>query len=162
MGTVKKRILFLALAICLTGLIVFTSLNTGSTYSGIGSVIGQWCNRVFFGGGLNDNEVSTLVGFGGKFLGHFWLFGLTGIFYWLFLRTLRLKRNALMATLLVLGLILAGLGETIQIFTAGRFPTFADVLLNFLGFMFIPLTALLFHGFHGREFSREDIVKKDG
>ena len=158
MGTVKKRILFLALALALTGLIVFTSLNTGQTYSGIGSVVGEWFNRVFFGGNLNANEVDALVGFGGKFLGHFWLFGFTGIFYWLFLGTMRIKRNAIMAILLGLGLILASLGETIQIFTAGRFPTFADVLLNFLGFMFIPLTAFLFHGFYRGELPREDVV----
>lgn len=157
----KKRVVFLVLAIALTGLIVFTSLNTGSTYNSIGGVIGPWVNRVFFFGRLSDAEVSILVGFGSKFLGHFWLFSLTGLFYWLFFRAFPNKKNALFAALLLLGVFLASLGETIQIFTAGRYPSFADVLLNFMGFIFLPVTCSLVLRFNARVFPGEDVVKED-
>ncbi len=157
----KKRVVFLLLAIALTGLIVFTSLNTGSTYNSIGGVIGPWVNRVFFFGRLSDAEVSILVGFGSKFLGHFWLFSLTGLFYWLFFRAFPNKKNALFVALLLLGAFLASLGETIQIFTAGRYPSFADVLLNFMGFIFLPVTCVLFLRFNASVLPSEDVVKED-
>ncbi len=155
----RKRVFFLVFALALSGLIVFTSLNTGSTYEGIGGVIGKWMNATFFGGSLIEEEVSAVVGFGSKFLGHFWLFAFTGLFWFLFLRTLRWRKRSLVL-LLVLGICLASLGEIIQIFTRGRYPSFADVLLNYSGFMLLPTARLLFVRFNGGVFPREDVVEE--
>ena len=153
-----RRIVYLLLALALTGLVVFTSLNTGDTYSGIGGWLGPWVNRVFFFGRLSEVEVATLVGFGSKFIGHFWLFAFTGLFWWLFLTTFKKKKIARLA--LLVGLALASLGECLQVFTAGRFPSFEDVVLNYCAFLFLPLCRSLFLVFQGREFASEDIVKE--
>ena len=155
----KKRAIYLFLALALSGLVVFTSLNTGETYSGIGGFLGPWINNTFFFGRLSDLEVETIVGYGSKFIGHFWLFGFTGLFWWLFLVSFQKKKIAFMA--LAVGLVLASLGETLQIFTAGRYPSFVDVVINFTGFSLLPLCHILFLGFQRGVFPREDVIEEN-
>ena len=137
-----KRVIFGLLTLAISGLIVYTSLNTGSTYSVAGGRIGAWVNQVFFFGRLSAVEVSTLTGFGGKFFGHFSLFALDGVFAYLFCTTFKNKR--LFAVIFIaFGLFMSVLGETIQVFIEGRSPSFEDVVIDFSGYLLIPLVYCL-------------------
>ena len=133
-----KKVIFGIVALALSALVVFTSLNTGENYAEAAGVIGPWVNAHLFFGRLNAEEVSNLTGFGSKLFGHFALFALTGLFSSLFLSSLLKKRTA-WVLYLCYGLILASLGEVIQIFVAGRSPSVADVAVNLAGYLLLPL-----------------------
>lgn len=134
-----RRIVFGFLALAFAGLIVFTSLRTGSSYSEAGSILGAWVNAVFFGNRLNVDEVQTIVTFGSKFIGHFSLFAVDGLFAYLFCKEFP-KNKALFAVIFVVfGLFMSIAGETIQMFVEERNPSLADVLIDYSGFLLIPL-----------------------
>ena len=135
--------------LALTGLVVFTSLNTGDTYASAGGQIGRWINEHLFFGALTPTEVKALTGFGGKFIGHFSLFALDGLFLWLFLRQLKWKGFARALALICFGIVIASLGETIQLFVEGRNPSFEDVVINFGGYMLFPMSVSLIKVSHG-------------
>lgn len=129
----KKRIAYAIIAFALSGLIVFTSTRTGEDHSDAGGVIIGWVNRVFFGGGLTEYEQSSIVGVGAKFLGHFSLFMLDGLFGYLFVNTLPVSNKKKAILFLGYGLLLSFLGEFIQLFSVGRFATLGDVLIDYTG-----------------------------
>lgn len=139
-----KRIVFGIFALILAGLVVYTSINTGDTYSSIGGWLGPWINHAFFFGKLNATEVEALVAFGGKFIGHFWLFAFQGLFTFLFLDTFQGQKRTRLFALVILGIVLASFGEIIQLFTPQRYPNFGDVLLNFSGYAFLPISICLY------------------
>ncbi|MCR5490909.1 MAG: VanZ family protein [Bacilli bacterium] len=132
----KRKIVFGIIVIALTALIVFTSTNTGEEHSRAGGVIIGWINDVFFGGGLSSYEKEAIVGVGAKFLGHFSLFLLDGLFFWLFLKEFGLSEKKMAILFVAYGFLLSCAGEVIQIFSEGRYPTFNDVLIDFSGFTF--------------------------
>ena len=128
----------------LSALVIYTSLNSGDTYATAGGRIGAWFNRYIFFNSLNPEEVNNLTGFGGKFIGHFWLFAFTGLFAYLFCKQFPQKKTLFAALFLIYGVILSALGEITQIFSAGRYPTFGDVVLDFAGFLLLPLWMLFY------------------
>lgn len=133
-----KRAILGIVALGLTILIVFTSLNSGETYSGAAGVVGPWVNDHIFFGRLNADEVKALVTFGSKFFGHFSLFALTGVFVYLFLKEC-LKKKTAWVIFFVYGVFLSSMGEVIQIFVAGRSPTVVDSFIDLSGYVLIPL-----------------------
>ena len=80
--------------------------------------------------------------FGGKGFGHVLLYLVTGISYDVFLSTFKtLKKEKVI--LLGIGILLASAGELTQLFTPSRNPSFADVVINFSSFAFVPMTRRL-------------------
>lgn len=133
-----KRFVYGIITLALAGLIVYTSLNTGNTYSSIGGRIGAWVNAVFFGSRLNAEEVLTITSFGAKFFGHFSLFALEGLFAFLFCGTYK-NKWLFAAFFLVFGMFMSVLGESIQLFIDGRSPSFEDVWIDFSGYLLLPI-----------------------
>ena len=138
-----KKVIFGIVFALLTGLIVFTSLNTGAPYDAAGGAIGPWVNEHLLFNALSPVEVKAMTAFGAKFLGHFSLYALEGLFLWLFLRQFNLKQSVFVAIMLCFGVFIASLGEVIQIFVDGRFPSLADVIMNFGGYALIPVVSTL-------------------
>jgi len=143
MPAMGKKTVFAIVALALTGLVVYTSLNTGATYIGVGGRVGRWINEHLLFGALSEDEVWTVTNVGGKFVGHFLLFLLTGSFTWLFLKETKMPALPRTIVLLVYGLLLSCLGEAIQLSVEGRFGSLADVILNFSAYCFVPLWAKL-------------------
>jgi len=139
-----KKVVFGLLALLLGGLVVYTSLNTGDTYAQAGGVVSAWVNEHFFASQLDARQLSALSGFGGKFVGHFLLFLATGLFSALFLSQYKEKHALRVAIFLCYGLVLASLGEVIQIFVPGRNPALGDVILNFWAYTSLPTLWLLY------------------
>jgi hypothetical protein len=139
-----KRWIYLALTLALSGLIIFTSTRTGAEHDAEGGRIIGWINTVFFAGNLSAQEQTSIVGVGAKLLGHFGLFLLTGLFSGLFLASFPNLGKWTLPILMAYSLLLASLGEIIQIFSAGRSPTLHDVFLDLTGFWLpILLKAML-------------------
>lgn len=144
----KKAVLGI-IALGLSVLVIYTSLNTGDYYSSASGIIGPWVNAHFFFGRLNLVEERTLMSFGSKFLGHFVLFMLVGLFVYLFVSSC-LKKKATWVVYFCYGAFLASLGEILQIFTAGRSPTVADIFINYFGYLLIPLSMAFYRSFNPR------------
>lgn len=87
-----------------------------------------------------------------KLVGHFGLFALDGFVSTLtayeFLKDSKFKNNlVLFGSSLLLGLLVAGVSELIQIFTPDRYGSFFDILIDFGGFILgfgIAISILLF------------------
>lgn len=139
----KKRIVFGTLSLLLSILIAVSCFGTGSMYGEAGGRIGNWINDHLLFHVLTAVEVRAMTAFGAKFIGHFTLFALDGLFAYLFFCTFK-KRAVLRVVVFVLfGAALSALGETIQMFVEGRYPSFADVLLNYGAYLFVPSFAAL-------------------
>ncbi|MBO5529057.1 MAG: VanZ family protein [Bacilli bacterium] len=139
----RKKWVFGIITLLLSALIIYTSLNTGETYGSVGGRVGAWVNQYLLFNSLNTTEVETLTGFGGKFIGHYSLFAVTGLFAYLFCR--QQKKKAVFAVIfIVYGFILSGMGEITQMFVQGRYPTVNDVIIDFVGFTMIPLVLTLY------------------
>lgn len=138
----KRAYIFLVIAIALAGFILFTSTNTGATHSQLGGRTIQWVNEVFFGGSLSEMEKSSIVGVAVKLFGHFGLFCLDGLFFFLFLRETPLKLRGKTLMLICIGIILSCLGEFIQLFSDGRNGNVFDIVIDYSGYMLIPLFLL--------------------
>ena len=137
-----KRVIFLAFALTGTFLAFYLSTNGSGGYSSFGNSVGEWINEAIFSSNLTKAEVSALSAFGGKGFGHVLLYLLTGLFYDLFLRTLKnLKYEK--AILMGIGLVIAAGGELTQLFVASRHATFMDVIINFSSFMSVPTIGAL-------------------
>ena len=146
----KKKVAFIIIVLVLTGLVIYTSLNDEATYEGASGYIGPWINRYFFSSRLSKEEVLAVVGFGAKAVGHVLLFALTGLFSYLLLNEFFDDKKKAFWILLAYGLVLASLGETIQIFSAGRHPTFRDVVINYSSYLFPALVRRLYCAFNPR------------
>ncbi len=139
----KRRIAYAIITLALSVLIIFTSTRTGDDHNRAGGLIIGWINDVFFGGSLSSYERDAIVGVAAKFLGHFSLFLLDGLFGFLFLRTFVLSKKKEAILFLAYGFLLSCAGEFTQIWSAGRFASFADVLIDFSGWAFTYLTHYL-------------------
>jgi len=147
---VKKKVALIIIVLVLTGLVIYTSLNDEATYDSASGYIGPWINATFFASRLSSAEVLAIVGFGAKAVGHVLLFALMGLFSWLLFNELFHERKKALWTLLLYGIILASLGEVIQIFSAGRHPTFTDVVINYSSYLFPTLVRRLYCAFNPR------------
>ena len=139
-----RKLVFGILTLVVSGIIVFTSLNTGDTYSSAGSELGNWINQVFFASRLNMAEISAIVGFGGKFVGHFSLFALDGVFAYFFCCSFSKNKGLFAAIFILFGIFMSIVGETIQVFIDGRSPTFVDVVIDYSGYLLIPAVITLY------------------
>lgn len=135
----KRAYLFLVIAILLAGFILFTSTNSGASHSDLGGKTIQWVNEVFFGGMLSEQAKSAIVGVSVKLFGHFSLFLIDGIFFYLFLRETHLSRKGKAVLFLSIGFVLSCLGEFIQLFSDGRNGNVFDIVIDYSGFILIPL-----------------------
>ena len=145
-----KKIIFLVLAIAFSAVVVLTSLGTGAAYAEAGGQVGRWVNEYLLASRLNAEETAALSSFGGKFVGHYLLFLATGLFTALFLKEIKMKYAWRACVFVVYGLLLSSLGETIQLFTPGRFPTFGDVILNLTAFLTLPGIYALWKRFYSQ------------
>ncbi|OPZ35224.1 MAG: hypothetical protein BWY98_00789 [Tenericutes bacterium ADurb.BinA155] len=146
-----KRWIYFALMLIGTGLIIFSSTRTGAEHDEEGGVIITWINQTFFAGNLSAQEQTSIVGVGAKLLGHFCLFMLTGLFASLFLASFPKLGIGSFWILLAYSIVLASLGEIIQIFAAGRSPTLHDVFLDFTGFWSILLFKIVYRKEHPKK-----------
>ena len=154
-----KRIIYGLLSLLLTTLIVVSCFGTGDLYGEAGGRIGNWINDYLLFHSLTPVEVQTMTALGSKFIGHYTLFALDGLFYWLFLSTFQELGKKKAAAFIAFGLCVSIAGEVIQMFIEGRFPAFADVVINFTGFSMIPLIAVLYRVFNPRRVWRGDISR---
>lgn len=134
----KRGFIYFGIAILLAGFILFTSTNPESAHSEAGGRIIGWINAVFFGNGLTQAEQTAIVGAGAKLFGHFSLFLLDGLFFYLGFKETALRKRTSIAFLLLIGVVLSCFGEVIQIFADQRTPAFADVLIDYSGYL-LPL-----------------------
>ena len=138
-----KKIVFLFLALTGTFLIVFLSTRGSADYASIEGGVSVWINDTFFSSSLSAPEVTAMSRFGWKAVGHVLLFLATGLFYELFFscfESFRYKKPILFG----IGLILAIAGEVTQLFTPTRSATFADIVINFASFSFLPAIRILY------------------
>ncbi|MBQ2070313.1 MAG: VanZ family protein [Bacilli bacterium] len=134
----KRGILFLLIFLALAGFIVFTSTNSGNSHNELGGRTIAWINEHIFANTLTASECDSIVGVSAKLFGHFSLFLLDGLFLYLFLRETKLKGKAVYLIFILIGIVLSSIGEIVQIFSDGRYPSVFDVILDFSGF-FLPL-----------------------
>ena len=134
----KRGILFLLIFLALAGFIVFTSTNTGNSHNELGGRTIAWINEHIFASTLTEAECDSIVGVSAKLFGHFSLFLLDGLFLYLFLIETKLKRASAYLLFVLVGLVLSSIGEIVQIFSDGRYPSVFDVILDFSGFL-LPL-----------------------
>lgn len=138
-----RKILFAALSLLGTFLIVFLSTKGSADYSSFGGGVSVWINETFFSSSLNASEVAALSRFGWKAFGHVLLFLLTGLFYVLFLSCFPSLRHE-KAILLGIGLVLAIVGEVVQLFTPTRSASLVDVAINLTSFLSLPAIRFLY------------------
>ncbi len=131
----KRRWVYLAISIALTALIFFTSTRTGEENGLVGGRLINWISKTFFQGSLSQLEKDGIVFVGSKFLGHFSLYALDGLFFYLALRLFKLKRWVFIIILITYSIFIASMGEIIQISSPGRYPAIHDVFLDLTGFL---------------------------
>ncbi|MCR5079041.1 MAG: VanZ family protein [Bacilli bacterium] len=131
----KRAYLYLVVFLALASFIIFTSTNSGASHNSLGGTIITWINNVFFSGSLTQAECSAVVTASAKLFGHFSLFLLDGLFFRLFLLETKLGKNKRTLLFLMVGLLLSIAGEAVQIFSANRYPSVFDVILDYSGFV---------------------------
>ena len=101
---------------------------------------------------ITDANFDNFAAITRKLVGHFGLFALDGFVSTLtayeFLKDSKFKNNLVLSgSSLLLGLLVAGVSELIQIFTPDRYGSFFDILIDFGGFILgfgIAISILLF------------------
>lgn len=143
--------IFLAIALAINVLIIVESAINGdgsaSQSISVSESIAEAIENIFPEAGIDHVAFHSAIR---KIVGHFLLFGLSGIF-----TTLTFMMNDLMmkkfkyiniAFILSIGLIVAMTSELIQYFTPGRYGALTDILIDFSGYIvFSGLTYLITH-----------------
>lgn len=78
-----------------------------------------------------------------KVIGHFGYSGLIGVFGFLSWYFLRLKISESMIINLIVGILIAGVGEILQLIPNDRGPSFGDFLINYMGYFIGVILILL-------------------
>ena len=96
---------------------------------------------------INDGNIGAYTGFVRKFVGHFSLFFISGIFTTLAVKYLYYDNNDNYRLFIVFscisGIFLANLTEFIQFFIPGRSGEVADIRIDSLGYLLASLITLL-------------------
>lgn len=128
-----------------TFLIVRFSFSNGSessAQSGFFSSLFIKIHEFIIQRSLNDYEISVVNFEIRKFIGHFLLFAIDGLFLFLIGHFFFSKRKALLITL-IFGTLLAISSELIQMFQASRSPQIHDVILDFSGYFLSSILVFL-------------------
>lgn len=140
----KYTILTLAIAINIF-IILQSSFNGSISTSQSGWVVNMIKNIIntFFKNAINENNIDGFTSFVRKLIGHFLLFGVSGLFttwsIYLFLKTKINKTYLLMLISLLFGFFLATLTEFIQHFLPGRVGSYLDVIIDTSGYLLFLL-----------------------
>lgn len=135
-----------ALAITINIFIIVQSSFKGSISSNqSGWVVNMMKNIInaFFKDAINDNNIDMFTTITRKLIGHFLLFGVSGLFstwsIYLFFNTKINKTYLLMLISLLFGFFLATLTEFIQHFLPGRVGSYLDVIIDTSGYLLFLL-----------------------
>ena len=80
-------------------------------------------------------DYSLIHNFVRKFIGHFCYSGLIGVLGFCSWYFLRLKVRESMIINLMIGILIAGVGEILQLIPNDRGPSFGDFLINYMGYI---------------------------
>ena len=130
----KRAIIYLLFALAFTALAFFTSTRSGAEHNELGGRIVNWLNDTFFSGSLSSEEKTSISSVAAKLFGHYGLYSLIGLFLSLFLREGRIPGMWAFVVWLSYGLVISMMGEFIQLFSNGRYPSFNDVVIDFSGY----------------------------
>lgn len=118
--------------------ICYTSSSNGESSSQqSGAFSSLLINIISFirGEALSSGEINTIHFEIRKFIGHFSLFLINGLLS-LFILKFYYKKRMMFLYLMIFGIFLASLSETLQYFAGGRTFAINDILLDFFGYTF--------------------------
>ena len=142
--------IFLVLSIATNILIIVESSIGGSGSASQSASISDWFKKILESIGITISDVDTFRYVFRKLVGHFLLFGLSGLFTSLSLVFNHYLMNKFkwknMLFCLSLGIIVAVISELIQAFVPGRYGTFTDVFIDLAGYIgFAGITYLIYY-----------------
>lgn len=143
--------IFFSLAISLTIFIIVSSCLPGSASTKESGWLVSFTKSIinfFIPNAINTNNIGVFSNFIRKFVGHFGLFLVDGVFvsltiYFHQIRTKNIKQIRYLLFTILFGLTLAILTETFQLFIPHRSGQFSDVLIDFGGFLIAVLIIYL-------------------
>ena len=142
--------IFLVLSVATNVLIIVESSIGGSGSASQSASISDWFIKILESIGITISDVETFRYVFRKLVGHFLLFGLSGLFTALslvmndFLMNKFKWKNMLFC--LGLGVSVAVISELIQAFVPGRYGTFTDVFIDLAGYIgFAGITYLIYY-----------------
>ena len=142
--------IFLILSIATNVLIIVESSIGGSGSASQSASLSDWFMKILEAIGISITDVETFRYVFRKLIGHFLLFGLSGLFAALSLIMNDYLMNKFkwnnMLFCLGLGVIIAIISELIQAFVPGRFGTFTDVFIDLAGYIgFAGIVYLIYY-----------------
>jgi len=142
--------IFLILSIATNVLIIVESSIGGSGSASQSASLSDWFMKILEAIGISITDVETFRYVFRKLIGHFLLFGLSGLFTSLSLVFSDYLMNKFkwknMLFCLGLGVIIAIISELIQAFVPGRFGTFTDVFIDLAGYIgFAGIVYLIYY-----------------
>ena len=142
--------IFLILSIATNVLIIVESSIGGSGSASQSASLSDWFMKILEAIGISITDVETFRYVFRKLIGHFLLFGLSGLFAALSLIMNDYLMNKFkwnnMLFCLGLGVIIAIISELIQAFVPGRYGTFTDVFIDLAGYIgFAGIVYLIYY-----------------
>lgn len=142
--------IFLILSIATNVLIIVESSIGGSGSASQSASLSDWFMKILEAIGISITDVETFRYVFRKLIGHFLLFGLSGLFTSLSLVFSDYLINKFkwknMLFCLGLGVIIAIISELIQAFVPGRYGTFTDVFIDLAGYIgFAGIVYLIYY-----------------
>ncbi len=142
--------IFLILSIATNVLIIVESSIGGSGSASQSASLSDWFMKILEAIGISITDVETFRYVFRKLIGHFLLFGLSGLFTSLLLVFSDYLMNKFkwknMLFCLGLGVIIAIISELIQAFVPGRYGTFTDVFIDLAGYIgFAGIVYLIYY-----------------
>lgn len=142
--------IFLILSIATNVLIIVESSIGGSGSASQSASLSDWFMKILEAIGISITDVETFRYVFRKLIGHFLLFGLSGLFTSLSLVLSDYLMNKFkwknMLFCLGLGVIIAIISELIQAFVPGRYGTFTDVFIDLAGYIgFAGIVYLIYY-----------------
>ncbi len=142
--------IFLILSIATNVLIIVESSIGGSGSASQSASLSDWFMKILEAIGISITDVETFRYVFRKLIGHFLLFGFSGVFTSLslimsdYLMNKFKWKNILFC--LGLGVVIALISELIQAFVPGRFGTFTDVFIDLAGYIgFAGIVYLIYY-----------------
>jgi len=141
----KKRnilfVVFLLLSLAINAFIVFEGATNGNDSSSQSFGVTNWVVDVI--GKIDSNSWMVLDRDAAhalirKLIGHFALFGVSGIFstlMFLFINDSLKKKTQIVISSMMYGFFFAFISELAQYFTPGRYMSFLDVMIDFSGYV---------------------------
>ena len=158
--------ILLTLVILINGFIIFQSCLPANSSSDWSNAVVVIIEDISGGSVTPTSKVTpdlTFSEFIRKAVGHFLLFGIDGIFSYLFFYHLAKYKDFKNKWLkyiysVSLGIFISSLTEIIQLFTPGRYGDVIDVLLDVFGFLFMMGITVLIIYLVSRHKSKQKVV----